>query len=1470
LPTKAGNLTFRAQAFQIDAAHNLIHLSQATITAPDGTVIAKVRSANVSNAIPESLVGAHKPIYATLVDVSGTIKRLPNGELDFQRFLPARTETTSNIAYSVRLVAGDTTPAHVHLIDLRGSKKWESDAYVSTFNLQGVGQRFTASANVAIEGIGKAVAEFDKDPDTGLSLDGRADHLDLSPLIAHLISLPETAKATFLRSVTARNLTVSGPVRVFVPNDGQTSFDAAVTADATGLEYKDQFVAESAHFEGLLTYAGLKGTLKAVGQGVTASYIGGLSWGKEAVLGGSLQAQLTGSQGLPPALARFIPKGASFQNGTLTGWVSWSGGGGVAISGSAKADSFLYQNEHVANPSIDFNAATGRVDLDLVSANWEGAPVHGALVYTAKDKGLSGLLVANQVSLGSLAARAKLKNIEGTGNVQALLAGTTLNPLITLRATGKAATWSRGKYYDLGDVVAAAQYQNDRLRLNRLSVDGPDGIATAQGIWDRKHNALKIDVVGSGVPLAVLGSDITGRAAFLGTVTGTPSNPSAKGRVEIYNAAYKEQQVPLVLADVTASKHQIVANQVEAFKDATRATGNLTYNVDSTAVSGSAQAGGVSLGELFGPNVAGTVSLPNANIGGTLKSIKVAGEIKGDNIVADRVKVDTVDGHFTLNGRELQMVGLAAAFDEGSLTASGNYNLDTKRGNVNGSINGVGLSTLNSFLPSDTAATGDLTGAFSADLQDGLLLAAQASGNANNIAVNDILLGAGPFSVKDSAGQWSGGVTIGDLERYLAVEGVTYNQASKTIHAQITAYNLTLHNLYAAALPYIATQSSSAAAKAAAMMIVPDSLNTQLQTMSGNLNANLTLDGNVKDPNLNIPTLEATDLDVSGEQSGTINATASRTDGVWDLKSFTWTGGPGNVNMVGSVAENGQTQLSGSMANLNPSWFSIFSDGISKFTGVSNVTFKVTGPTKNPTIDSTLDYLEGTSTSSDRRQLQVAANITNGQIKASGTYFYDGFSGPLSALIPFEYPFTVPKDKPVVADLSFPSRPLSDLTSLIPWLDTKRSNGTVEGAVHVQGTANQLAITGQANLAASVLAGKGSDTTLTDVVGNVNFDGKSLNLNASGKGSNGGAISITGGKFALGNVSDAISQSLDALLLNPVEGSVNIDHFKVVQKGADPINAVLDGGINISGKMQAPDVRGTLSLLQGNITVPGAPSQTQANFTPKVNPHFNVALSIPGSVKVKAGVGNFQLTGSGNLTGTLGLPNLDASLVVEKGTIQLPNARINIDPGGTVHTTLASNPYGTPSARADVDVTGTTALTANPYGNIIQRYDIDLQVHGDLLAASGLQITAQSNPPDLTQDKILMMLGQGGLFEQQLANQEPYRPDQQLQQALYTALPLFVSSATNQLANGLGLDYLSFEYNALEGITVTGAKSLSKNLVLSARREVSQPLPGEPVVWDLRLSYRLPLKGKLRNLNLIAESSQFYPYRLSLEYGFRF
>jgi hypothetical protein len=1467
LNTKSGLLKIRAEGVQVNLPQNFIHINSLSVHEPNGKLLASARYGDVTGLIPMSLGAGRAAVTAHVYHVFGRIERLSNGQLKLANYFPETTPPTSDVPFIVQV--DDTT---ISFEDFRGTNLWQSRATVPRLKIDGVGQRWVASGVADVEKIGHIEAEVRKDPDQGLTIDGNARRFDLEPIAKHILSTPDVQKLPQLRDISAKYLVISGPLRLFIPNRGQSQYEANVVADAADLVYRNQVEVPSAHFEGILTHAGLKGVVSTVGKGLSATYTGAYSWSKESVLGGSLKGKIYSFQDAPKWLQRFLPNGTRFENGSFDGWVSYSGGGTMAINGLFDASYAEYRGERLVAPHLKISASSERVALDLASGSWNSAPVRGAINYVPKTRQIEGLLVANQVSLGQVGRRIGVKNVQGSGQIQALVTGLATAPFVDIRATGTGRAYAANRRIDIGHIVAAADFSNGMLNLRRLSLNSPDGVATAQGTWAQKSNELNIDVVGNGIPLSALAADAKGRASFLGKVSGRANAPRASGRVEMYAAELGGEQIPLAMADISTDGRRVVADRFDIFKNATRASGNAVVDLKTRAVSGKVAVADIQLTDWLKEHVAGVLDIPGATVSGTLDHLRVQGGFSGTNIVAQGVKVNNVAGSISLDGNRVRLADAIARFDTGEVTANADYDLKSRGGVVNARASGIDLGHVIPQLPVDTTVTGLLNGSFSARLVSGAVREAQGLGDLQKVAVNDVYLGGGPFSLKNTGDNWSGNISVGSLESFLEVNNATYNSRQKTLAADADAHNVALKTLYSMAKRYLASSADPEEKRQEAVAILPANVMDQLESMSGNVEAVVATSGPVSDPNVNVSTFAVSDINVGGRPSGTITAQAARSNREWDIQAFNWNGGPGNLSAHGKIQEHGVTDLDGEFHNLNASWLALFNPSLSHFAGDGNVIFSVTGPTKSPTIDSSVEYAEGDKNSTDRRSLSVRALAKNGEISATGSYYYNGFTGDLTASVPFEYPFTIPTDRSLTASLTLPSRSLASVQYVKDWLDPTRTVGTIAGAATVYGPVNNLKISGKANVTAPRLAARGVETTLDNFAANALFDGTALTFNAGGEGSLGGNVRVENGRIDLGNLSDVVNQSLDTLLTNQVAGALAINNLKVVQKGASPINATFAGRIDASGRLKNPRLAGQVALTEGNLSIPAAPAQGTEPFQPYIDPRFDIALSMPNPVTIKAGTGNLQLTGAGKLAGSLGLPDLDAQLLVEKGSLRLPNARITIDPGGTIHLFYQATPYGAPNERADLDLTGTTALTANPYGGTVQRYDIELQIRGNLLAENGLQLSAQADPPDLPQDQILTLLGQGGLFMlQQNGSAQPFRTDQQLQSALYTALPLLFDPFTQQLAAGLGLDYLSIEYNAYERVAITAAKSLTKNLVLSARKQLSNPLPGQRQSFDVRLSYRLPLRGKVfRNLNLSVGMDQDRPWKIGLEYGFRF
>jgi hypothetical protein len=241
------------------------------------------------------------------------------------------------------------------------------------------------------------------------------------------------------------------------------------------------------------------------------------------------------------------------------------------------------------------------------------------------------------------------------------------------------------------------------------------------------------------------------------------------------------------------------------------------------------------------------------------------------------------------------------------------------------------------------------------------------------------------------------------------------------------------------------------------------------------------------------------------------------------------------------------------------------------------------------------------------------------------------------------------------------------------------------------------------------------------------------------------------------------------------------------------------------------------------------------------------------------------------MAGTLAAPDVRASLEVERGTLSLPGGRVRLEQGGTVNVLFQSG-TGEPIARADVDLEGRTSLTALRFGSTYERYEITLGVRGDLLSEAGLNLSASSDPADLSRDRILALLGRTDLLEAIGTNLGSSDTEERIRNALAGyALPALADPITSRLAQGLGLDYLNLEYNPLEEASLAFAKSLGSGFFIQGRRQISDPPPGFETQYDLRLVYRpRRLRGALSRVSFSIGADQDTPFKFAIEYGVRF
>lgn len=529
------------------------------------------------------------------------------------------------------------------------------------------------------------------------------------------------------------------------------------------------------------------------------------------------------------------------------------------------------------------------------------------------------------------------------------------------------------------------------------------------------------------------------------------------------------------------------------------------------------------------------------------------------------------------------------------------------------------------------------------------------------------------------------------------------------------------------------------------------------------------------------------------------------------------------------------------------------------------------------------------------------------------------FQGDVGGTIPLDFSKGIDETAPLNARLRLNPQPLNRVaelisfadissgTSLIKTFDTNAKDPKDRDWIRLSGTSKALRIDGGITAAMQTLrvadpvkTKRPYSTYLRDVDLSVQFEGDKVSMSGQARSSLSGERSTPNVQFATKlDIADLLNTATKAQPLSDrpiISGSLTLDALRIRQDGfqfgTDPPqpNAYVDATfttvdksfgnpstIKISGTTLKPLIDGQVLIEALDSAIPTFGAQSGGSDNPTFDPRFALGFkfgALPNSGRpefahLKAATSDLYLSGSANLNGALSKPDLQSSFIVERGTLRLPGGLIRLDQGGTLSLDFRS---GTEEAAAlSANLVGRTRVTSLRNGNVPERYEITLGITGNLLAPSGLILDASSDPPDLTKERIIALLGQTDLL-QSLFGQDRSTFNKDLQNAVTSyALPTLLGGVTDSLARGLGFEYLSLDYNAVENASLSFARSFGNGFFAIGRRQISEPLPGQPLIYDFRLAYR-PRKGTdlVKALSFSLGTDQNVPFKIAVDYSTKF
>ncbi len=1467
LATPGGKVFVHLDSYSIDLANNRAMVRGLLLRGPAHETLASADELIVEPALPmgegASIKVRGHGVFARLVlDATGRPLIL--------KLLPESDERPSTSVYAV-----DLRDARLECVGTGTGTPWHASATIGHLTVNGAGERWVAAADTHW-GKGGDASILARGDARGFAIEGTLARLEAAPFLAYYGQTEVGRSLDGLEKLHAGSLVGSGPFRVSVPRGGAVGLWSDLDLLASNVRF-DDLHADVASAHGLVTRRGFEGRVELAEGPNRAVFDGSALWDAAFEAAGKLAVTAPSPRALPRWAIRSVPEGLDFQNGTFDGWVRWSHDQ-PRFQGRFTARAAQWGAESLADPTADLDADAKLLSVRLRSGKYLGAPVSGSIRADLVGGALLGALAIDGLDVARVAAKGKRPGWHGTMRGTALVSGTVGSPALDMRLRGDLAfDRSERDGLQLGAFTASARWGDGVFRLRQGSLVGPLGAATAEGSWTPRSGAVAGEIFGGGWALDALVEGVQGTGAFAGTVAGTLDEPRIAGRAEVYGLEVAGQTIPLIVAEITGDRKQVVATRLEAAKGSARSSGSVGLRWADGALFGEVKGSGFQLAEWFGEDVGGAVDLDRFAVSGTVDKPLLEAELSSKGLVAYGVRIDSGRARVTADRDDARLETIELVSDGGSVLASGGFDFATREGFFAGDAEHLPLARLLATHFDAVDVEGGVGGHFSGHVTPDGLADLVSSGTLSDVGVNGVPFGGGSWNMRSELGVWFGDAMLGQLERFVEVPHFSYSQPDRSVFVEVTAYQMGVDDLEDVVRRYVPSLTGALA--------------DRLDTVEGTLDGHATAQGRIEDADLDFDVLEVSQLALGGRDLGRVDVSADRREGVWNLQHLDWTGGPGTLAMSGRIAPGGDLAIDGELSNFDLSVIGAIDPSLSRLRGqIEKFSFLGSGRTESPEFAATLKGFVGVEPSTPEAAktfLDVNLDsiaLAGDRFNAGGKLTYAGVRADLLASLPFGYPFTVPADQPFEVSLTLPPR---DMTAAemadVPLPLDPASKISVEGGVRAHGTFDAYQVTGSAKLSAPQVALKGGQTALKGLDASAVLNDQALALDVRAQSSQGGgflanvATAGSGVQTRLAEFAkkfgDDPQAALEELWTAPVLGSIAIDQLRVRHDAG--VNGFADvtagGSIAVSGTVRSPLLQGEVAIAKANVILPSEPLETSSKGLPLVNPRFDLRARFLQPATMRAGTSTMDVLGDGQLVGTLVAPDLSAALSVVRGSVRLPNARVALEPGGTLQLRYQGSEAQLATARLDVDLEGRTNVTALRFGNQVERYSVTVFIGGDLLKDGGVRMTAESDPPDLDSDRILMLLGQADLFEG-LAS--VFRPEGrgQFQSALTSlAVPALFDPITERLAQSLGLDYLSLEYNALDQTTIAAAKSLGRGLMLSGRRQISDPSPGFLQRFDFRLSYRLPVRNRLlARTTIVVGVDQDRPWKIAIEYGIRF
>lgn len=1421
-------------------------------------------------SVERLLVRYSKPRVLVDVDgVTGRLDRLQGMKFSFQAALPIPSKSEEESIYEV-----NATSVFVRYSDASAAPVLRQPVYIPSLTVSGAGDRFEVRADVNLPGIGKLPILVARDESKRLVVSSRLSQAELSKALPHIERWINLRELEAYRPISVASARLTGPVKVAVNAKGDYGILANIDARYRGL-YIGQWVQAG---NGTLS-AALRGrqartiaTIKEPAR--STNFDGSVDFQKSLLVVGNVDMAARNGRALWEPLRKVIPRELTFSNARYTGVARYTVQR-FALNGKLSAASARWVHESLSLKSIEVYVDNDRLVASRITTNWKGAPLKGAVAVNFSSGEVFGFAESGSVDIEKIGKQLGLDGFHGVGKAQAIFGGNTKKPTVTVAASGALAyrqTAERDVY--LGLFTLRSIVTPTTANIERFAISGPNGAATGSGVYKFAGQDYHLSGTAGGLRVEAFQDQAKGLAFLQGTLQGKGKSMSYSGDAEIFGGEYDAHYLPITTAHFKGDETQVTAEDFKALIGAAKAAGSATLTFKDHAISGELSAEEVSLSEWFGSDIAGFAKASSVKLDGTLEKPKISAEIEARDVVAYDVAIDSIMAFGTFENDIVEVQTGTVRIGKGSASFGGQYSLDRKLGNAQLTFDQLPLARIQ-FPDTDLGFGGTASGAGNITVDDSGLTSAKLDTKIIDLSVNGEQIGDGSLAVALNDKLWTVDGALGEVDpaSYISISKASFDEESRAVSGEIDVLGVPIAQIVRGLRDKL--QSISADTR------------DLIQTASGSLSASVKLGGTLDDPQADLRTFALNDLASLDHSLGDVSAAGHWRKGVWTIDRLNWKHKDSSLVANGFIDENADLKLEGELANFDIGLLSLVAPRASSFMGRVDVSFLVSGQTRNPEGVGSLGLKNLGYISSDGKAESLPLNasldtieLRDHKIRALGAFSYEDFAGILNANVPLSSFLSAdePDREPFDAKVELRERDLKEFTNVFTWMDPQRTQGTLGGSLSLKGFPDQFEFDGSLLVRNAMLAATGVDTSLRNLNLDATIDRSSIKIKGEGDSSSSGSLRLDT-RINLPSSLDGVSTLADFLQQSTLSGSVEAMSLGFAQNPRDRnkvIAGTIDGGIELGGTLLDPVLSGIadqpIVLSNVNAVIPSEFAPQRDREPGLVNPRFNNIRAVTKQpATVKASSSSLALSADASLNGTLQSPTLLAAMNVVYGTFNLPTSRISLEPGGTLRFSYQGSMTSTPVAKLDVNLDGVTYVSALKLTDIVDRYRIELEITGNLLEDNGITIRANSDPPGLSQDEILALIGQTSLIESLTNNALNRRFGSELGSAIYgLAVPTLLNPFTSELASNLKLDYINIEYNSLDNFSIAAAKSLGGGFTIFGRRQLSNPVSGKRK-YELKLTYRLPIRsGELSRVALGIGFDQDRPWKLSLNYGRRF